>query len=112
MKPDDYPLFIKWMEILDWVLDRSEKFPKSVRFSLAGRVMNSTFDILDLIVEAIYTKNRKPVLVKINLILEKLRVLFRISFSRRYINSNQFRFINEQLEEVGKMVGGWMKGQK
>lgn len=28
---DDFPLFVKWLDATDWILDKVEKFPKSVK---------------------------------------------------------------------------------
>ncbi len=104
-----YPVFDKWITILDWILDRVEKFPKSVRFTLSTRIVNISLDILESIVEAIYTKKRSYILRRINLYIEKLRVLFRICFKRRYISTNQYEFISSEIMEFGKMIGGWIK---
>ena len=109
MGKEDYSVFDKWTKILDWVLSTVEKFPKSARFSLASRIANISLDVMEEVIEAIYTKNRVHVLISINLYLEKLRVLFRISFNRRYISSRQFEFISYELIEFGKMIGGWKK---
>ena len=108
---EDYPIFKKYYTTLDWILNTCEKYPKNVRFTFSSRIMNHSMDILELIIEAIYSpKNlRNEKLQKINLHLEKLRVFFRLSHSRNYITVKQYAFISGEVEEIGKMVGGWMK---
>jgi len=108
-KTDNYPLFIHWYKTLDWILDKCEKMPKHVRFSLSGRIANYALDIQEGIVEAIYTKERKAILNGLNLSLEKLRILFRIAHDRKYISHKQHEFISLHLLEAGKMLGGWYK---
>ena len=108
---EDYPVFVKWSDATDWILDTVEKFPKSVRFTIAGRIGNMTLDVMEGIIEAIYTKDRSRILEKLNLHLEKLRVMFRISFNRKYISKNQYEHISEMLDETGRMLGGWRKRQ-
>ena len=66
---------------------------------------------MELIVEAIYTKDRRPILNRINLILEKQRVLFRMSHDRRFISTSQYEHVSRAIEEAGRMVGGWKKGK-
>ncbi|MFH1135464.1 MAG: diversity-generating retroelement protein Avd [Pseudomonadota bacterium] len=105
----DYPLFVKWIETTDWILDAVEKFPKAVRFSLSGRIANLALDIVEGIVEAIYTKERLDILDKLNIYIEKLRVLFRICFDRRYLSAGQYEHISGLLDESGRMIGGWRK---
>ena len=109
---EDYPVFVKWRGTLDWILDAVEKFPKSVRFTLSGRIANLALDVLEGIVEAIYTSPRRNILNRLNLDLEKLRVLFRISHDRRYISTRQYEFISGEMNETGKMIGGWKRSEK
>ncbi len=106
---EKYPLFEKWSSTLDWILDTVEKFPKSVRFTLSSRIANISLDILERIIEAIYRKKRLHILYDINLYIEKLRILFRISMARKYISIRQYEYIISQLNETGKMTGGWIK---
>lgn len=109
-KRDQYPIFVHWYKTLDWILDKCEKMPKSVRFSISSRIATISLDIQEKVIEAIYTAKRNPILNQINLLLEKLRIFFRISFERRYISPNQYSYISEQIETTGRMCGGWMKG--
>lgn len=104
-----YPVFQKWTKILDWVLNTVEKYPKRVRFIFSGRIAQIALDILEKIVEAIYTRKRMHILIEINLYIEKLRVLFRISYERRYISMSQYEFISCELNEAGMMIGGWLR---
>ena len=109
---EDYPVFRKWYVTLDWILDRCENFPKSVRFTISTRISNISLDILEKIVEAIYSKNRLEILQSANLDIEKLRFFFRIAFERKYISSKQYEYISRELNEFGKMAGGWIKSCK
>ncbi|MCB0839702.1 MAG: diversity-generating retroelement protein Avd [Bacteroidetes bacterium] len=108
-KANNYPVFIKWYKTLDWILDRCEKMPKHVRFSISSRVAGIALDVQEKIIEAIYRKERKEILSSINLDLEKLRVFFRIIFERRYISEKQYAFISNEINETGRMIGGWMR---
>jgi len=108
---EDYPLFVHWFNTLDWILDAVEKYPRNARFSVASRISDLALDTLELIIEAIYTKQRRPVLDRLNLALEKQRVLFRLSHQRRYISTGQYRHISEAIDEAGRMVGGWRKSR-
>jgi len=106
---NNYPLFVHWYKTLDWILLTIENFPKKARFSVASRLVDHSLDIIEFIVDAIYMKNRIHSLDKINICLEKLRILFRISQDRKYITLKQYEFISKEINEAGKMVGGWRK---
>jgi len=105
----DYPIFEKWYSLLDWILDKVDSFPKSVRTTVSERISNLSLNTLELIIEMIYTKNKKPKLNFINLNLEKLRIFFRLCKDRRYISINQYEFVSKEINSVGLMVGGLLK---
>lgn len=106
---EDFPVFVHWMDALDWILSTVDRFPKSVRGTLSNRVTDLSLDVVEGIVEAIYTKERKHILHKVNLYIEKLRVLFRICHTRRYLSNAQYEHVSRLLDETGRMLGGWRK---
>jgi hypothetical protein len=46
---------------------------------------------------------------ELNLLLEQLRVLWRLVHDRRWISQQQLLFVNGRLDEIGRMTGGWLK---
>ena len=44
-----------------------------------------------------------------NLNLEKLRVFWRLICDRRWISQQQLLFVSQRLDEIGRMIGGWIK---
>jgi hypothetical protein len=75
-KSDEPPvLLVRWYEVVKWLLERVESFPKNQRFIFGQRVADAALDILDLLVEAAYRKEKRDVLVRANLRLERLRWL-------------------------------------
>jgi len=76
-KSDDAPvLLVRWYEVVKWLLERVESFPKNQRFIFGQRVADAALDIMDLLVEAAYRKEKREVLVRANLRLERLRRCF------------------------------------
>ena len=104
-------LFVKWYDITGWILDRAEKFPKSQRFIFGQRVSNYCLDILERIVVAQYSRSKAATLAEVNMKVEVLRVLLRLCSDRRLLSLRQYEYIGEQMNEAGKMVGGWIKQQ-
>ena len=109
---DDYPLYIKWRYIVEYLLDICGKFPKNVRFNLVDRITNISLDVLESIVEAIYAKKKTQILDKANLNIEKIRVLLQICMNKKYVSIGQYEHISVELNEAGKMLGGWTKSCK
>jgi hypothetical protein len=105
-------LFVHWEKPLRDILLRTEKFPKRVRFTFSSRIDNLALDILEKLVEARYTKDKTAVLSQANLSFEKLRVLFRISHEERYLDHKGFEHVIRNIDEAGRMVGGWIRSRE
>ncbi len=110
-KNNDLPVFVKWLEFLEWLLPVTEKFPKRVRFTFADRINNLCLDVAENLVEARYTKNKAQILQTTNLQLEKLRVLLRLSQRMYYLSYQRYEFSAKAINEVGRMLGGWKRQQ-
>ena len=105
------PLYTVLVETVGWTLGRTADIPKSHRFTFGQRLDNLTLDALMLVVRAIFTSGmaRKDYLKELNLLLEQLRVLWRLVQEQRWISQAQLLFINARLDEAGRMAGGWLK---
>jgi four helix bundle protein len=111
-KADELPIFIQWLEFLEWLLPAVEKFPKRVRFTFADRINNLALDIVENLVEARYSRDKRAVLAAVNLKLEKLRILLRICHRLRYLPHQHYERAMRQLNQTGRMLGGWIKQQQ
>jgi hypothetical protein len=110
-KAEDLPIFTAWMQFLDWLLPATEKFPKRVRFTFADRIDTLALDIVEDLVEARYSRDKQPVLKRLNLRLEKLRILLRLCHRQQYLSHQGYEHAMRALNEVGRMLGGWIKQQ-
>lgn len=108
-KVDELPIFTKWLEFLEWLLPTVEKFPKRIRFTFADRINNLALDVAESLVEARYSREKRAILLAVNLKLEKLRVLLRLCHRLRYLPHQSYSFAMRQLDEIGRMLGGWIK---
>lgn len=107
----DLPIFIKWMDFLKWLLTKTEKFPKKVRFTFSDRMNAIALDIVGNLVEARYARVKSHILRQTNLRLEKLRILFRISYELKFLSHEAYWHGIKRMNEVGRMLGGWEKQQ-
>jgi len=92
-----------------WLIPAVDKFPRSQKFLLGDRIQNTALDVLERLIEATYTRGRERLLTEANVGLEKLRMLFRISFELQYLDARRYEYSARAIDEVGRMVGGWMK---
>jgi len=111
MQPSVPVVVSKTYDLTLWMLPKLAKFPRDQRFLLGDRIENMLLDILEDLIDATYTKEKVNILKKANLRLEKLRFLVRLSSDMRFINLTSYEFAGRGIDEVGRMVGGWISSR-
>jgi len=102
-------IFQKVYDLILWLYPTVNKFPKSQRFVLGQQIEATVLEILKKVIEANAEINKLPYLKKISVELDKLRILTRLSKDLKFISINQYQFASEKSNEIGKVLGGWMK---
>ncbi len=101
----------KTYDLLLWIIPQLEKFPKSQKYLLGDRIETLILDIMDLIIQSIYTKNKTSLLKEANLKIEKLRYLIRLTMDLKYFSIKKYEYVSRCLNEIGSEIGGWLKYQ-
>ena len=109
MPGHDMLIVKKAYDFSKWLLHHTGKFPKSFRFSIAVRLENSVLEFTELVAVANMRGNKLAVLHDADEVLTRLRLLFRMSFEMKFINLTSYEFGSQQIAELGKMLGGWIK---
>ena len=104
-------LIARWEQIVGDLLDRTAKFPKVVRFTFASRIENLALDVLEEIVDARFASGsaKQEALRRADSRLARLRVLVRLAHDRRYLDHRGYEHVSRQVDEAGRMLGGWRK---
>ena len=87
------------------------RMPKSERHVLGQQIRHSLLDISKMIVEANKSRSKLPTLYRIDVELEKLRLLVRLAKDLEFISVRRYGIIAERINEIGRMLGGWIKSQ-
>jgi 23S rRNA-intervening sequence protein len=96
-------------QFLAWLLQVIEKFPKNHKFTVGDRIALVALDILEALIEATYTRERMQHLRRANLGIEKLRFLLRLAADLRLLDRRRYEHAARSLDEVGRLIGGWIK---
>ncbi len=102
----------KTYQFLLWLIPAVEKFPKSQKFLLGDRMQTLALDVQESLIEATYSKSPASHLLACNLRLEKLRFLFRLAMDLRYLDLARYEFAARAVDDIGRLVGGWLKAQR
>lgn len=106
---DGLPVFMKWMEFLKWLLPVTDRFPKKYHFTFSNRIDNLALDVVEDLVEARYTKDKTAILRRANLRLERMRMLLRLAHDLRVLSHDSHEHAAKAMNEVGRMLGGWLR---
>ena len=108
---DELPLLLHWERTLGDLLDRTQKFPKSVRFTFSTRIDNLALDVMERLVEARYASghDKRKLLRGADSALTRLRILLRLCRDRRHLDRGGFEHAMRNLDEAGRMLGGWIR---
>ena len=102
-------ILTKIYDLLKFSIPILSKFPRDQKFLLGDQFQKLLTEILDAFIEAYYSKKKLPLLLPINLKLEKLRYRIRLSHDFRFISNKQYGQLSEKVDEIGRMLGGWIK---
>ena len=95
-----------------WFLPKIEKFPRNYKFLLGDRIIQIQLDLLEHLIEAYYRRDKVSNLKAANVQIEKLRHLLKICVAMKFLTFDQLEFATRALNDLGGMVGGWIKQQE
>ena len=67
---------------------------------------------LESLAEATFTRRRARLLDRVNLDLDRLRLLLRLAKDLRYLDRRRYEHAARRLDEVGRLVGGWKRAHR
>ena len=69
-------------------------------------------ELLRLIVVCNHKFYKKTTLQEVDTQLDLIRTFIRLAFRRRFINAKSYEIWSAKADEIGRMIGGWMKAAK
>jgi len=96
--------------LLLWIIPILDKFPRNRRFTLGERLESGLLNVLENLVEAAYSKQKKSVLTRTNRQLEMIRHLWRLAFELQSIPKRSYQHGAKLMDEIGRQIGGWLRG--
>src|SRR4030042_709598 len=111
MEEFDIPIFKEACNLYKLFYSYRNTLSKQDRYTLWQRCENLILDVLESILWASYlSKTEKlPVLEKTSLKLNFLRVFLRLCKEVKAIDNKKYILLQEIVDEIGRMLGGWIK---
>jgi hypothetical protein len=107
MAAEELAVITRTYDLVAWSCPHLSKFPRSYRFILGERIERRLYDLLELLIQARYTRKRQELLRQANLNLEVLRYQLRLAHALRCLRTNSYGHATRELNAIGRMVGGW-----
>ncbi len=113
MRANDLILYKKTEVLLnDTVYPMLKHFPQSEKFALCQEIKQAFYELLKYIVLANNVKEKRRLYQEeADARVKLLLVLFSVAKSQRYITQKKNYFLQTALEEIGKILGGWMRSR-
>lgn len=99
-------------DLLLYLIPQVSKFPRSERYLLGDRLEAMILDVLEIFLEAAYSRDKTPLLAKANIKLEKARYYVRLCKDLRLVDLQKYQVLSKMINEAGMQLGGWIKQQK
>jgi hypothetical protein len=98
-------------DLLNWLLPKSERFPKLYRSTVTQRLMNAALDLQESLLEAqaYRDKIRLRHLRAADVHLSKLRLYLRLAQQWGWLSPGQYEHVSRMVAEIGNLLGGWIR---
>ncbi|MGH8584413.1 MAG: diversity-generating retroelement protein Avd [Gammaproteobacteria bacterium] len=96
-------------ELLLWLIPQIDKFPRVRRFTLGERLESALLEVMELSVEAAYTRNKRTALQRANLRLEVAKHLWRLAVELQTVALRPYEHGARLMDELGRQLGGWLR---
>ena len=103
------PIFARTYDLLRWLIPQTTKFPRAHRFVLAARLQETALRFQERLIEAGRHRKPAPILAQADTDLAKLRLYLRLCRDLELIQFGQYEHGQRMVDEIGRLMGGWIK---
>jgi hypothetical protein len=85
--------------------------PKAARYSLGEKIDGLFIQTVEAIVTATYLgrEEKQPYILRAITKLDILKFFLKVAWEMKALDNKKYLAISEQLNEIGRMLGGWNK---
>ena len=111
---EEMVIFVRTFDLLEWLLPKSERFPRAYRSTVTQRLMDAALDLQEALVvaEARPGRSRLSALREADSALGRLRVYLRLAHRWRWLSDGQYAHAGGMVGEIGRLLDGWLKAEQ
>lgn len=105
------PIIQKFISVYKLWDEFKNHFPKKSRYAIGAKIDSFFLDTIELLFIASYLSREQklPILQKAGGKLDLLKFFLQIAWEIKMLDDKKYIILSEQLTEIGKMLGGWIK---
>jgi hypothetical protein len=105
------PIYIKTYKFIKSTDRIIRQFSKEYKYTLGSELKQIIWQILDeiIITNSLLDKDKRQGVEKISQLFDRFKIRFRFAYEAGIISKAKFGSSQEEMEEIGKMIGGWQK---
>lgn len=111
--PPTFPPVIEKVKNLYRIwLPLCRNLPKAERYNLGQKIDSLLVEVLEIIHRATYSsiQNKIDLLGEAIIKIDSLRFFIQLGWELKLLPTKSFAYLGSEIEEIGKMIGGWRKG--
>ena len=111
---NEIPLFQKIYDFYKLFYAYLDHFPQKSRETLVVKIEETIIKLLESISTASYSNQieKQKSLMEASANVDFLKILFRLCYELKIIDQKKYILLEEKLQEMGRMLGGWIKSLK
>ena len=111
MAIEDLKIRQKIEDMMNYAYQTLNQYPKSEKYSLVKETKESILKLLKLTIICNKKYYKKTTLQELDIELDILRSYIRLGFNLKYISLKKYENWSLMNDEIGRMIGGWIKSQ-
>lgn len=111
---EEMVIFARTFDLLEWLLPKSERFPRAYRTTVTQRLMDAALDLQEALAtaEARAGRTRLAALRNADAALSRLRIYLRLVHRWRWLSDGQYAHVGSMVGEIGRLLGGWLRAEQ
>ncbi len=104
-------LFARTFDFLDWLLPKTERFPRQYRYTVSRRLSDVALDFQEQLLEAQTLRGQLRInaLHNADSALNKIRLYLRLAHHWHWLSDGQYQHVSRMVQELGRLLGGWLR---
>lgn len=108
---NDLPILHKLIDVYKLWQEFLQNFPKSSKYTLGEKIDRLFIEVLEFIFATTYLQANKKLECanRASIKLDSLKFFLRVAWEIKSLDNKKYILVSEKLDEVGKMLGGWIR---